>query len=157
MAGQRQPIELIMANGKKHLTKSEIENRKNTEIKAPAEHVVAPDYLDKKQKDKFYQISDDLLKIGIMSDLDCDSLGRYLMAESAYLKITKALKNLSIEDIIIYEKMVNLQDKYFKQCRSIANDLGLSISSRCKLVVPKVEEKPKKNKFIAFTGGVKSG
>ena len=33
MAGQRQPIELLKAKGKKHLTKAEIAERENNEIK----------------------------------------------------------------------------------------------------------------------------
>ena len=33
-----------------------------------------------------------------------------------------------------------MQDKVFKQCQSSARDLGLTISSRCKLIVPKLEE-----------------
>ena len=45
-----------------------------------------------------------------------------------------------------------IQDKYYKQCRSAANDLGLSISSRCKLVVPKADSKPPENKFNRFAG-----
>ena len=53
MAGQRQPIELVVAKGKKHLTKAEIEERKRTEVKAPADKVTAPPYLTPEQKKKF--------------------------------------------------------------------------------------------------------
>ena len=35
MAGQRQPIALVQAKGKKHLTKAEIAERERTEVKAP--------------------------------------------------------------------------------------------------------------------------
>lgn len=155
MARPRQPIELLEAKGKKHLTKSEIEYRKSTEVKANSDNIVAPNYLNKEQKKKFYEIANELLDIGIMSNLDCDCLGRYLIAETAYLKLTKRLNKLSIDDILTYEKTANLQDKYFKQCRSLASDLGLTISSRCKLVIPKKEEKPKENKFAKF--GVMNG
>ena len=34
MAGQRQPIALVQAKGKKHLTKAEIAERERTEVKA---------------------------------------------------------------------------------------------------------------------------
>jgi P27 family predicted phage terminase small subunit len=50
----------------------------------------------------------------------------------------------------VVEKYAGLQDKYFKQCRAAANDLGLSISARCRLVVPKAQEKPPENKFNKF-------
>ena len=32
MAGQRQPIDLVIAKGKKHLTKEEIAKRKSSEL-----------------------------------------------------------------------------------------------------------------------------
>jgi P27 family predicted phage terminase small subunit len=54
-------------------------------------------------------------------------------------------------DPLKFEAWSKIQERYFKQCRSSANDLGLSISSRCKLVVPETkEEKPKENKFKQF-------
>ena len=40
-----------------------------------------------------------------------------------------------------YPAMVRIQEKLFTMARQSANDLGLTISSRCKLVVPKKEEK----------------
>ena len=52
---------------------------------------------------------------------------------------------------IAFEKWLKVQDKLFKQCRASANDLGLSISSRCKLVVPETKkETPKENEFKKF-------
>lgn len=50
MAGQRQPIALVQAKGKKHLTKAEIEERQRTEVKAAADKVTAPQYLSQTQK-----------------------------------------------------------------------------------------------------------
>ena len=47
------------------------------------------------------------------------------------------------------ERLALLQDRYYKQCRQGAADFGLTISSRCRLVVPKAEEKPQ-NKFAKF-------
>jgi P27 family predicted phage terminase small subunit len=58
-----------------------------------------------------------------------------------YLKLTNDIMKDSslLQDV----KVLNNQDKLFKQCRSSAMDLGLTISSRCKLVVPKAEEDTK--------------
>nr|WP_233099829.1 phage terminase small subunit P27 family [Bacillus velezensis] len=36
-----------------------------------------------------------------------------------------------------YSDLLINQDKLFKQCRQASSDLGLTISSRCKLVIPK--------------------
>jgi P27 family predicted phage terminase small subunit len=40
-------------------------------------------------------------------------------------------------------KVLNNQDKLFKQCRASAMDLGLTISSRCRLVIPTTDNKEK--------------
>ena len=154
MGNPKKPIELHLAKGNQsHLTKAEIEQRKESEVVAGHDNVSAPDYLDKKQSEKFNAIAAQLIDIGIMSDLDCDCLARYIVAETAYLKITKRLNRINLEDIITYEKTANLQDKYFKQCRSIANDLGLSITSRCRLVVPQKKDDKPANKFDKFRSG----
>jgi len=50
-------------------------------------------------------------------------------------------KEVTISNGTYSDLLVN-QDKLFKQCRSTAIDLGLTITSRCKLVMPKKEEKP---------------
>jgi len=139
MAGQRQPIDLLLYKGKKHLTKKEIEQRKAQEVKAPADKVKAPSYLPKELKREFKKIADELMRINIMSNLDVDALARFVMARKLYLEVTQ--KMLDDPDLLMDKHLVSAQDKLFKQCRSAANDLGLTISSRCRLVVPKKEEK----------------
>lgn len=152
MAGPRQPIELLKAKGAKHLTKAEIREREETEIKANSDKIEAPSYLPEELKNKFYEIAKELKDIGIMSNLDCEALARYLTAEYQYqLVTTKLLKSKNITDK--YFQMVQLQEKLFKMARSSAGDLGLTISSRCKLVIPKVKEEKPNNKFSKFVGG----
>ena len=149
----RQPIELIEAKGKKHLTKAEIEERKSNELKVDLKDVEIPSYLPSKLKKEFEDISSKLLYVGIMTELDEDTLGRYLLAKEKYLKYTKLLnKAMRESDIFSMEKLTSMQDKAFKQCRACANDLGLTIASRCKLVVPKSPDPPKKNKFLEKFG-----
>lgn len=152
MARARQPIELIQAKGKKHLTKSEIEERKKTELKVDLKDINVPSFLSAKLKKEFLDISNKLLKVGIMTELDEDCLARYLISKDNYLKYTKLLnkatKNGKISEM---EKLSSMQDKAFKQCRASGNDLGLSITSRCKLIMPKADdEKKKENKFDKF-------
>ena len=50
------------------------------------------------------------------------------------------------------DKLDKRQDRYFKQAQTAAAALGLTISSRCKLVAPVKEEAPKENKFARFGG-----
>lgn len=170
MSGQRQPIELVIAKGKKNLTKSEIENRLNSEVKPVTDDIIAPTYLTAKQKTEFYKIANQLLKLKIMGETDVDALSRYIIAQNFYTDAVKDLRKLPKEkpkkddfvDMTEYytvldlwykreESLIKRQEKYFKQARSSANDLGLSISSRCKLVVPQSQpEAPKENKFKKF-------
>ena len=152
MAGQRQPIELVIANGKKNLTKKEIQERRDSEVKPITDNIVAPSYLTKKQKDEFNDIADQLKKLKIMGETDVDALARYILARDLYVKITKQIqKSEIVNNPLALDKYMKNQDRAFKQCRSSANDLGLSISSRCKLVVPEAKkETPKENKFSKF-------
>ena len=149
MAGSRQPVDLIIANGRKNLTKAEIEYRKNAELKAPVGDCSPPDYLPEKLKGEFESLSGKLIGIGIMTELDVDLLARYLLSKQAYLGLTsRYMKMISGGNVGDVEKIASLQDKAFKQCQSSARDLGLTISSRCKLVMPKAKDEPRPNKFI---------
>ena len=166
MAGQRQPIALVQAKGKKHLTKAEIEERQRTEVKAAADKVTAPQYLSPTQKRTFKKIVKELR--------DVDALARLVIAQEKYIAVTQELNRQPImveieiatkqldeygQPVKIRKEVVNgeverlalLQDRYFKQCRQGAADFGLTVSSRCRLVVPKKDkETPKENKFAKF-------
>lgn len=170
MAGPRQPIGLVIANGKKHLTKDEIRERQSSELQPVEDGIAAPPFLTAKQRKEFDRIAGQLQKLKIMGETDCDTLGRYIVAESQYREATKELRKLTkdrpdakdypddrnryIEALGLWYGMLDSatkrQDRYFKQATTVARDLGLTISSRCKLVVPVKEEAPKENKFSRF-------
>lgn len=151
MPRPRQPTDLLLVKGKKHLTKKEIEERKNSEVVAPANNVEPPNYLPAALKKEFTRIANELIAIGIMSNLDNEALARFLVSEYNYQKVTKKLLKLGVDNPN-YMDILFMQEKVFKMARSAASDLGLTISSRCKLVVPKKEEKLK-NKFEKFKQG----
>ena len=140
MARPREPVDLIKAKGRKHLTKAEYEERKSQEIEVPFTDVEPPDYLSgEKQIAKFKHYSKMLLNIGIFTELDVDCLARYIMGEQIYLQYTNLLvKYARSSDLDKLAKIQQLQDKAFRQCQQCARDLGLTVSSRCKLVVPNV-------------------
>lgn len=154
MGRPKQPVELVIANGKKHLTKEEIKERKQTELKAPVGNVTPPTYLDPASKKEFKDLAAKLVKLEIMTELDVDLLARYLLSKQAYLTLTRKY-NKAITDghVNVLNTLSAHQDRAFKQCQSCARELGLTISSRCKLVVPKTED-PKENKFRKFEKGV---
>lgn len=150
--GGRLPIELIQARGRKHLTKAEIKERTEREIKPIMDDVTAPSYLTSKQKKDFEKISGQLKKLKVMGETDVDALARYIVANTFYVNAVKQMRKPAVmSDPEQFDKWASIQERYFKQCRSSANDLGLTISSRCRLVVPgPKEEQPKENKFKKF-------
>ena len=152
MAGQRLPLELVQARGSKHLTKAEIQERQEREIKPITDNIIAPGYLTKKQKEEFYRIADQLKKLKILGETDVDALARYITANDFYVNAVKKMRTKEVkDDPYKFETWAKIQERYFKQCRASANDLGLSISSRCRLVVPEAKkETPKENKFKKF-------
>lgn len=158
MPRPREPIKLVEMKGKKHLTKAEIQERKDGEVHGNTDEITPPSFLSAKQKREFEDIAKEMLRIDIMTNLDCDALARYIQARDKYIKYNKMLAKTpnDFEHIQVLEKVDGLQDRAFKQCNTAARELGLTISSRCRLVVPKKEEAPRENKFSKF-GGVHDG
>lgn len=159
MARPREPIELIVKKGRKHLTKAEYNERQNAEVKAPADNIKPPSFLLKKEREKFGEIASQLVELGIMSNLDCDALARYLRAETEYIKITKQLQKIRFtsdkendeqlaEQYTKYNSLSKMQIRLMKACNENARELGLTISSRCRLVIPKEKEDKPENKFM---------
>ena len=170
MGRTRQPIDLIKAKGKKHLTEEEYETRKAQELEVPFTDIEPPEYLTAKQKREFMGIAEKLLQLNIMTELDVDVLAQYCIAKTLYLdycgQIKKILaKNLSVrkweaidkiaatcddaqgiiellESIMKRQRaddtavLMTQQDKAFKQCLACAKELGMTITSRCKLIIP---------------------
>ncbi len=163
MARPREPIDLIAAKGRKHLTKAEYEQRKNTEVTAPIDNIKPPTFLTKKECEKFKGIAKQLIELKIMSNLDCDILARYIKVESEYIKVTKQLEKIKflpdkksmvteeaqlIEQYTQYNYLSKIQNRLMKACNENARELGLTISSRCRLVIPKEKEEKPVNKFM---------
>lgn len=171
MAGAKQPIALVQAKGRKNLTKKEIAKRMAEEVQPCTDDIRAPSYLTIKQKTHFDKLANQLAKIKILGETDVEALARYVTAEAQYEETTKDLRALmkskprrgDADDVQYFdamaawadtqERMAKLQDRYFRQAQTAASALGLTISSRCKLIAPKSEEEPKENKFKKFSQG----
>lgn len=155
MAGSKQPIELVLAKGKKHLTKSEIDARKNGEIQPLNGKIEPPEYLNKAQRAAFRRYARQLKELGVIGVTDVDVLARYVVAEGLYELAAGKLSLPEIQDdhdaLAEWNKAF---DMYGRQCRMCANDLGLSPSSRCKLVIPKAQPE-RENRFSRF--GMQNG
>lgn len=141
MPKQREPIELIIAKGRKHFTKADIERRRAQEPDVPFKNIRAPKYLSKEAVKEFYDTAYKLLEIGVMTELDEDTLARYIVVKQQFLIYTTLISEaLAVEDLAEAERLAKTQDKFFKQVRAAASDLGLTITSRCKLVVPEPQD-----------------
>ncbi|MED4124019.1 phage terminase small subunit P27 family [Halalkalibacterium halodurans] len=151
MAGRpRQPLEVIKGKGRSnHLTKAEIQEREEQEkaIRGNTDKIIAPSYLTKKQQEEFYKIAEELVEMKLFSNLDVDGLARYIDSRDLYIKVVRELRSikptsrsgndkLAVEDFAKLQRTKNL---LFNECKSAASELGLSITSRLKLVIPKAD------------------
>lgn len=150
MAGRpKQPLSVIQGKGKsKHITKAEAKDRKKQEewAKGFSDNVEAPEYLLKEQKEEFYKIANELIRLNIFSNLDVDFLARYIDSKAEYEKMTKAMRNIKRphfdpEEMKLYTDLRLNRNTFYNECRAAASELGLSITSRLKLVIPVKEEK----------------
>ena len=153
MGRRREPISLLEAKGKSHLTKAEIEARREQEVNAPDDDLVAPDYFNQKQREEFDRLVYELKRIGIIGNVDDEALARYIVLKDQFVALTKQLQKKSlIDNIEEYDKVSRAQIRCFNAVRAAANDLGLTVSSRCKLVMPKLPEEKPENRFLKKFG-----
>lgn len=158
----KEPVNLIMTKGKKHLTKAEIAERQASEIQPCTDGITPPSYLTAKQKKRFQELAEQLLKLEILGETDIETLAHYITAEELYQQAVKDIRSAqkcrpktdSLEEMAEWAKMMDKldrrQERWFRQAHTAASSLGLTISSRCRLVVPKAPETPKENKFSKF-------
>lgn len=103
------PIDLIMADGnKRHLTKAEIEHRKNTEIRFGNDKLVCPKHI--KNNKNAYAKWKELIRLykdfNFVASGDVGMLGRYCMAYSEYLDLIE-------RRAIINQLSINIEEHYF--------------------------------------------
>lgn len=155
MSGRRQPTDLVVAKGKKHLSKAEEDVRRAQEVQTPKVigRIRWPEWLPIELRPEFNRLSKALAELGIFCALDRDTLGRYLVAQQNWQKasgyVYLALKKGDSEAAGEWSA---IQDRFFKQATRSAGDLGLTITSRCSLVVPQPEPEDD-DPFLKFLAG----
>lgn len=112
------------------------------------------------------ELAGQLIELKIMTNLDCDVLARYIKAETEYVKVTKQLVKIKFlpdkksmvseetqlaEQYARYNFLSKIQNRLMKACNENARELGLTISSRCRLVIPKEKDEKPENKFMKYT------
>lgn len=140
MPGPRQPTDVIVANGRKHLSKAEEEERRSWEPKVDKPKTATPPkWLPEALKKEFRALGKRLIAAGLYTTLDADALGRYLVAQHQWLIATQQAEAALAgkpPDLEQADAWGRVQERYFKQARNSAADMGLTASSRCRLVVP---------------------
>jgi P27 family predicted phage terminase small subunit len=170
MSGRyKQPLSVIEGKGRSnHITKDEAKKRKQHEekMRGPTKNIEPPKYLTAAQRKEFMEIAEKLVSLDIFSELDVDNLARYLDSKYQYIQITKDIKKVKPTFVVEddegnkkifanedYPVLVRTRTTLFKECRAAANDLGLTITSRLKLVIPEPAKKEKKSEAEQRFGG----
>jgi phage terminase small subunit len=96
MGRNGQPIDLLVAKGKKHLTAKEKELRKKAEIKFGGRAIACPDYVLKNDValDKWAEISALYEGFDFVSAGDSGLIARYCMTYSEYLDLIQAFQRV---------------------------------------------------------------
>lgn len=186
MPGKRRPMDvnLSVVDGGKHWTKDEIQQRQEGELKLEKPKALkTPSWLTGVGKKLFKTYAGQLLKFpaGMVSELDTGTLARYCDCEAAYSEASRQktawlnecaqiLKEADPDDLVALNECpaygvakeqvdywIGQMAKLEKICRGCAAELGLTISSRCRLIVPKVDPKPEEDPLAQlqrkFMGG----
>lgn len=147
----KKSIELLIYEGRKHLTKAEIEKRRAEEARFTDDAIQPPPYLTKKQKEEFWKLADQLIALKVLKNLDVDSLAAYIQERDEWVAAVKLLrKKENRDDPTQYSKCLRDVERCRRQMRASATDLGLTITSRGRMVLPEQDKKPPENKFAQF-------
>lgn len=156
MPGPRQPTDVVKAKGRKHLSKAEEAQRRAGEVQVERPKTVkVPKWVPEDLKKEFRALGRKLLAAGLYTDLDADTLGRYLVAQRQYILATQETERaLDQQNQEMADSWGKIQERYFKQARNCANDMGLTVTSRCRLVVPDAPQKGEEdNPFLQLIQG----
>lgn len=143
-------MSVLEGNGRKHLSKAEKAQRVAQEVDLPKPKTMRlPKWLPQEYRKEFRALAKELLEADLgAAQLDRDTLGRYVVAQAQYAQACKiAGEALAAQNSALAEKWSRLQDTCFKQARACANDLGMTITSRCRLVLPEGARPKEQNPF----------
>lgn len=152
MARQRKVVNMQKA----HLTQKEKQRKQQEEktiITGNADLEKSPAWLlNADAKKEWKRIVGELKKIEVVGNLDYANLAGYCNAYANYIKVTRQLKKepYCIEretrtgTIVVKNPLVDIQTKYAAEMRKFASLCGMTIDSRLKAAVKKVDQKEEK-------------
>ena len=152
MGRQRKVVNMQSA----HMTQKEKQKKKQQEreIITGNEDLAKPPtwLLNADAKKEWKRVTEELKKIELIGNLDYANLACYCNAYANYIKVTRQLKKESycIERetrtgvIVVKNPLVDIQTKYAAEMRKFAGLCGMTIDSRLKAAVRKVDKKEEK-------------
>jgi P27 family predicted phage terminase small subunit len=159
-----QPVNVVEFNGRKHLTKDEIERRRAAEgrIKPKSNRIRPPDWLSDLAKDEFKRIIKEMKDLDVITNVDVDALAIYCDAYATYMECTRIIENegFQIEHVnkagasnMVPHPLLAKKRQFAEQMKSMATEIGLTPSSRARIALPQ-EKKKDKSSFDERFGGV---
>lgn len=152
MGRRAKPIELMLIQGKKHLTKAEIQARRENEkkLRPKADKIKPPKWLSKEARKEFKRLAKELAEIKLLTNVDVDLLAAYCDAYVDYQRCTEIIAaeglmveytNKAAETNKVPHPLLTKKKQLFEQMKAIAAEFGLTPSARAKLALPREEEK----------------
>ena len=92
---KRQPVNLILANGKRHFSRKELDERRARELSVPFKNIKAPSYLTTPQKRTFNIYAKKLQALDILTELDVDVLAQYVIALELYTTYSAQIREIA--------------------------------------------------------------
>ena len=139
MPPKRKPTEALRTSGSRHYTKAQLAEREKSEVHVPDElksNISPPTYLTGTLVNEFNELAPTLSEMGVLTALDVDTLAQFIIARKNYIrttnKLTPAIAAGNARDA---DRWSAMQDRFLKQMRNAAADLGLTVSSRFSLNV----------------------
>lgn len=151
----------VVSMMKKHLTKAEINQRKEQEAryKAGRDQLMSPPkWLSPIAVREFNRIVEIANDVDFLDNLDVSILAVYC---SSYAQVIDAEAHLQAEGAVIVNALnrpvvnpyVGVRDKAEQKMIQCSAKLGLATIDRLKLMAPEKPEKKKENKFVEFLEG----
>lgn len=158
MGRRAKPIELLVLNGKKHLTKKEISGRRDAEARLrPSDDAIRPPkWLSKAARKEWRRIVKVLDGLGILTNADVDTLAVYCDAVVRYAEASKIIETegmvIETERGLKQHPAVVAQQKYAGIMARCAAQLGLEPSARAALAAKLAKESQPADRFEELFG-----
>lgn len=158
MGRRARPVELLVLNGKKHLTKKEVMERQEAEasLRPKADAIRPPRWLSKAARKEWRRIVKVLDGLGILTNADVDTLAVYC---DAVVRYAEASKIIETEGMVVQTERgskqhpaVLAQQKYAGIMARCAAQLGLEPSARAALAVKLAKDAGPKDRFEELFG-----